>query len=206
MQIHHNIHTLWTRYTTIYPYQYNIHHHIHPINTRYRPSDFQFKICQFPFDIWTNSVWIPKMVFLPVFSHFHTKSMLAYTSCFIVMWLFSSSRVPGELFLIHFQRYVLTGSSVSKSKLRFEQFPVKTENHWLYRYTTKYTLWIPDTPSHTPYQQQIHHHIHPINTGYTTTYTLSTPHTPSYTPYQHHMHITYTLSTLDTPSHTPWEY
>ena len=33
--------------------------------------------------------------------------MLAY-SVFIVMWLFSSILVPGELFLIHFQRYVLT--------------------------------------------------------------------------------------------------
>ena len=31
--------------------------------------------------------------------------MLAY-SCFIVMWLFSSILVPGELFLIHFQKYV----------------------------------------------------------------------------------------------------
>ena len=40
--------------------------------------------------------------------------MLPY-SCFVVMWLFSSSLVPGELFLIHFQRYVLTGSSVSNS-------------------------------------------------------------------------------------------
>ena len=36
--------------------------------------------------------------------------MLAY-SCYIVMWLFSSILVPGELFLILFQRYVLTGSS-----------------------------------------------------------------------------------------------
>ena len=36
-------------------------------------------------------------VILPVFCHFHTKIMLAY-SCFIVMWLFSSILVPEELF------------------------------------------------------------------------------------------------------------
>ena len=35
------------------------------------------------------------------------------------MWLFSSILVPGELFLIHFQRYVLTGSSISNPKFRF---------------------------------------------------------------------------------------
>ena len=66
-------------------------------------------------------------LFLPVFSHFHTKIMLAY-SCFIVMWLFSLILVPGELFLIHFQRYVLTGSLNPQIPL---WFPVKTENHWL---------------------------------------------------------------------------
>ena len=34
------------------------------------------------------------------------------------------------------------------------------------------TISIPDTPSHTPCEYQMHHHIHPINTRYTTTYTL----------------------------------
>ena len=32
--------------------------------------------------------------------------MRASHSCFIVVWLFSSILVPGELVLIHFQRYV----------------------------------------------------------------------------------------------------
>ena len=56
--------------------------------------------------------------------------MLAY-SCFIVMWLFSSIVVTWGLFLIQFQRYVRTGSSVSYHKFCFG-FPVKTNNHWLY--------------------------------------------------------------------------
>ena len=54
-------------------------------------------------------------LFLQVFCHFHTKTKLCLhiRSCFIVMWLFSAILVPVELFLTHFQRYVLTGSSVS---------------------------------------------------------------------------------------------
>ena len=39
-------------------------------------------------------------------------------SCFVVMWLFSSILVPGELF-IYYLRYVLTGSSVSNPYFRF---------------------------------------------------------------------------------------
>ena len=54
-------------------------------------------------------------LFLPVFSHFHTKIMLAY-SLFYSYVALSSILVPGELFFIHFQRYVLTGSSVSNPK------------------------------------------------------------------------------------------
>ena len=69
--------------------------------------------------------------FFPVFSQFHTKIMLAY-SCFIVMWLFSSILVPGELFLIHFQRYVCANRKFCLKPQIPLRFPVKTENHWLY--------------------------------------------------------------------------
>ena len=48
--------------------------------------------------------------------------MLAY-SCFIVMWLFSSILVPGELFLIHFQKVCANRKFCLRPKIPL-RFPV----------------------------------------------------------------------------------
>ena len=88
-------------------------------NCNSRPSDFPFQNLSISvLDLNNFRLTSKTGLFLPVFSHFHAKIMLVY-GCFIVLWLFSSILVPGELFLIHFQRYVLTGSSVSNHKFRF---------------------------------------------------------------------------------------
>ena len=88
-------------------------------NCNSRPSDVPFQNLSITvLDLNNFRLTSKTGLFLPVFSHFHTKIMLGY-GCFIVMWLSFSILVPGELFLIHFQRYVLTGSSVSNPKFRF---------------------------------------------------------------------------------------
>ena len=88
-------------------------------NCSSRPSDFPFQNLSISvLDLNNFHLTSKNVLFLPVFSHFHTKMMLVY-GCFIVMWLSSLIVVPGELYLIHFQRYVLTGSSVSNSKFCF---------------------------------------------------------------------------------------
>ena len=88
-------------------------------NCNSRPSDFPFQNLSISvLDLNNFRLTSKTGLFLPVFSHFHTKIMLVY-GCFIVMWLSFSILEPGELFLIHFQRYVLTGSSVSTPKFRF---------------------------------------------------------------------------------------
>ena len=94
-----------------------IHCCTHTTRRQSRPSDFpnfRFTFEQIPFDIqmvyfyWFLATFTPKLC-LHIYIY----------SCFIVMWLFSSILVPGELFLIHFQKYVLTGSSVSNHKFHF---------------------------------------------------------------------------------------
>ena len=67
-------------------------------NCNSRPSDFPFQNLSISvLDLNNFRLTSKTGPFLPVFSHFHTKSMLVY-GCFIVMWLFSSILVPVELF------------------------------------------------------------------------------------------------------------
>ena len=89
-------------------------------NCSSRPSDFLFQNLSISVLGLNNFRLTSKTgLFLPVLATFTLKLCLYICSCFIVMWLSFSILVPGELFLIHFQRYVLTGSSVSNPKFRF---------------------------------------------------------------------------------------
>ena len=88
-----------------------------------RPSDF-FKFANSVVHLNKFHLTPKNGLFLPIFCHFHTKIMLT-----VAVLLLCGSFLPGELFLIQFQRYVLTGSSVSNSLIPL-RFPVKMENHW----------------------------------------------------------------------------